>query len=351
MRIGVILPNWVGDVVMATPALRALRKMAGPEGELIGIMRPYVADVLAGTEWFDRQVYYDKSRGWFRSTNRPVFRELRALQIDRMLLLTNSLRTAWLAWRSGARERIGFKNEARSLLLTKRVQQPLAFDGGTVPTVDGYLLLAQEAGCAEERRSWNSPQRLAKNSLPTRHGTSSACRAAIGSLCSIPAARTAPRSSGRSNTSLNLARRVSRDGEYSVLVNCGPAERDIAREIARQANSPHVVSLADCEALPVGLTKACIRRSRLLVTTDSGPRYFGIAFNRPVVTLFGPTDPLRTQLPYEREATLSLSLDCQPCMARVCPLGHHRCMRDLSVDMVHNAVKHALERSEHESAA
>jgi heptosyltransferase-2 len=351
MRIGVILPNWVGDVVMATPALRALRKMAGPEGELIGIMRPYVADVLAGTEWFDRQVYYDKSHGWFRSTNRPVFRELRALQIDRMLLLTNSLRTAWLAWRSGARERIGFKNEARSLLLTKRVQQPLAFDGGTVPTVDGYLLLAQEAGCAKEAPILE---------LATTPGEEFAADAAWNQLGLPSGDRVVVLNSGGAYGAAKqwpvehfaeLARRVSRDGEYSVLVNCGPAERDIAREIARQANSPHVVSLADCEALPVGLTKACIRRSRLLVTTDSGPRYFGVAFNRPVVTLFGPTDPLRTQLPYKREATLSLSLDCQPCMARVCPLGHHRCMRDLSVDMVHIAVKHALERSEHESAA
>ena len=81
--------------------------------------------------------------------------------------------------------------------------------------------------------------------------------------------------------------------------------------------------------LPIGLTKACIRRARLLVTTDSGPRYLGIAFERPVVTLFGPTDPRLVETHYERETCLSLALDCQPCMERVCPLGHHRCMRDL----------------------
>ena len=58
MRVGVFLPNWVGDVVMATPALRMLRQWLGAEGELIGIMRPYVSDVLAGTTWLDEQLVY-----------------------------------------------------------------------------------------------------------------------------------------------------------------------------------------------------------------------------------------------------------------------------------------------------
>jgi heptosyltransferase-2 len=102
------------------------------------------------------------------------------------------------------------------------------------------------------------------------------------------------------------------------------------------------VSLANEEKLPVGLTKACLRRSRLLVTTDSGPRFFGIAFDRPVVTLFGPTDPIRTATHYGGETCLTLSLDCQPCMERICPLGHHRCMRELTVEMVYRIVAEKL---------
>ena len=103
------------------------------------------------------------------------------------------------------------------------------------------------------------------------------------------------------------------------------------------------MSLADERDLPIGLTKACIRRARMLVTTDSGPRYLGIAFERPVVTLFGPTDPRLVETHYERETCLSLALECQPCMERVCPLGHHRCMRDLSVEPVYAAVAKHLD--------
>jgi heptosyltransferase II len=351
MRVGVILPNWIGDVVMATPTFRALRKLVGPEGALVGVMRPYVADVLAGTEWFDQKILYEKSPGLLRVTRAAAFQELRAARLDRIILLTNSLRTAWLAWRSGARERIGFKNEARSLLLSKRVQQPLSADGKRAPTVGAYLVLADAAGCAAEspvlELATTPDEERAADAVWQQLGLPAGNRVVIlNSGGAYGAAKQWP-----VEYFAELARRIVANEELSVLVNCGPAERDVARDIAALANNRRVVSLADYEDLPIGLTKACIRRSRLLVTTDSGPRYFGVAFGRPVVTLFGPTDPLRTLLSYEREISLSLSLECQPCMARVCPLGHHRCMRDLTVNTVHDAVLRLLERDTCESAA
>src|SRR5438046_621164 len=99
MRLGVFLPNWIGDVVMATPALRAMRKFVGDEGQLVGIMRPYVADVLDGANWFDQQIVYDKPANRLAVADREVYRSLRAAQLDRIILLPNSLRTAWMAWR------------------------------------------------------------------------------------------------------------------------------------------------------------------------------------------------------------------------------------------------------------
>jgi heptosyltransferase-2 len=129
---------------------------------------------------------------------------------------------------------------------------------------------------------------------------------------------------------------LASDFAYRVIVNCGPKERELAREIAKLADSEKVVSLADFD-VPLGLSKAVIRRSRLLVTTDSGPRFFAVAFDRPVVSLFGPTSPAATPTSYARETTLSLALECQPCMERQCPLVHHNCMRELSVEQVYQA--------------
>ena len=113
-----------------------------------------------------------------------------------------------------------------------------------------------------------------------------------------------------------------------MLVLCGPGEQEMARQIARGADRPHVHSLAD-HPLSLGLTKACIKRAALLVTTDSGPRHIAAAFGRPVVTLFGPTHIAWTETYYARAVNLQKKVDCGPCQRRVCPLDH-RCMKLLS---------------------
>lgn len=352
MRLGIFLPNWIGDVVMATPALRALRRHVGPPAHVVGIMRPYVADVLAGTPWLDARVLYEKrSRrpefGW-----RAVLRQLQAERLDQVLLLTNSLRTAWMAWRSGAPERIGYGGNARRWLLTRRLRLPRqAASRRPLPTIDSYLYLASALGCVPE------PPRM---ELATTPADEQAADAVWRRLKLPPGDEIVVLNSGGAYGAAKdwpvehfaeLARRIVAERGLHVLVNCGPAERQTAREITTRVGDPRVVSLADVESLPIGLTKACIRRSRLLVSTDSGPRFFGIAFGKPVVTLFGPTDPRATVAHYDHETCLALSLDCQPCMKRTCPLGHHRCMRDLAVDEVYAAVAKHLKCTPGQEAA
>ena len=104
-----------------------------------------------------------------------------------------------------------------------------------------------------------------------------------------------------------LARRLTAELGCGVLVLCGPAERALARQIADESRSPHVFSLGD-GPLSLGLTKALVRRADLLVTTDSGPRHFAAAFDRPVVALFGPTHVEWTETYFAREARLQKKL-------------------------------------------
>jgi heptosyltransferase-2 len=354
MRVAVFLPNWIGDVVMATPAIRALRKLVGPNGHLTGVMRPYVAEVLAGTHWLDSQIICVKPKSRLRVAANDVYQALRAERLDRVVLLTNSTRTAWIAWRSGARQRIGFKGQGRSWMLTHRVAaRRIGADGVRISTIDGYLRLAETAGCQPE------PPQL---ELATTPADERAADAVWQRLRLPPGNKVVVMNTGGAYGAAKiwpaehfaeLANRIvgRRGDSLSVLVNCGPAEREIARDIVARSGSPRVVSLADCEQLPIGLTKACVRRSRMVVSTDSGPRFLGIAFGKPVVTLFGPTDPAATATHDKREMSLSLSLDCQPCMERVCPLVHHRCMRDLTVDRVYAAVSRSLDAPAAEDAA
>jgi heptosyltransferase II len=335
MRLGVFLPNWVGDVVMATPALRALRShVCG--GTMVGVMRPYVAEVLGGSAWFDETVVYEKGR-------RDVAADLRAARLDAVVLLTNSLRTGWMAYRSGARERIGMVGNLRAPLLTTRVY-PMrrGWRRAYLPTVAGYLQVAQAAGASPvapvlEMATTAADERAA-DAVWQRLGWRREARVAVFNTGgAFGAAKDWP-----GEHFAALTRRLATERDLRVLVNCGPMERDAARAIVAAAADGRVASLADEPELPIGLTKAVIRRASLLVTTDSGPRFFGVAFAVPTVTLFGPTSTEFTRTFSAWETSVSLELQCQPCMERTCPLGHHRCMRDLSVERVMAAVDGAL---------
>jgi heptosyltransferase-2 len=331
MRLGVFLPNWIGDVVMSTPTLRALRKYVGIEGRVVGVMRPYVAEVLAGNAWIDQSLCYQKGPA---GSTANVVRQLRNARLDAVVLLTNSLRTAWMAWRSGTPRRIGYARDGRGWLLTTKLYEPRERGRWSpLPQIDSYLNLAYALGCEWEpprlELATTADDEALADDVWRQLGLTGQQVAMLNTGGAFGAAKDWPAEHFSS-----LAQRIVQTLGMHVLVNCGPNERDTAREIARQAGDPRVVSLADQPQLPIGLTKACIRRAQLLVTTDSGPRFFGVAFGVPTVTLFGPTSTRWTRTHSALETSVSLGLQCQPCMARTCPLGHHRCMRDLSVEMV-----------------
>ena len=144
MKIAVFLPNWVGDAVMATPALSAIRRR-WPDGEVVAVLRPYVADVLEGTGLVDRVIDWDPRDKTHESSGWKLARQLRRERFDAAVLFPNSLRSGWMAWLSGATRRIGFARDARRWLLTDPI--PVTSRGVPHPVLDDYLRLAAELDC------------------------------------------------------------------------------------------------------------------------------------------------------------------------------------------------------------
>ena len=335
-RIALFLPNWVGDVVMATPAVRAVREHF-PSAELLAACKPYVADVLAGSPWFADTVLFDKS-GERGRRFLAVARRLREKPIDAAVLFPNSFRTALLARLGGCKRLVGFARYGRGFLLRDRLR-PVTDGRGRIvpaPVIDDYNRLAIALGTSapgHRMELFTTPfDEIAADGVWDRFGLWHYPRviglnpgAAFGAAKHWPTDHFAA-----------LARRLTDRFGCGVLVLCGPGERDIARRIAHDSGSPRVCSLSDT-ALSLGLTKAVIRRLDLLVTTDSGPRHFAAAFDRPVVTLFGPTHIEWTETYFDRAINLQKKVPCGPCQQRVCPLDH-RCMRDLSPAEVFAAV-------------
>jgi heptosyltransferase-2 len=333
MNLAVFLPNWIGDAVMATPALRALRDRYR-DGQIIGVVRPYVAGLLDGGDWFDELLLADK--GGRSQGVLAVARQLTRRAIDLAVLMPNSFRAALTAWLGRCRRRVGYARYGRAPLLTDALQ-PLRDARGRLtpsPVLDAYNRLAEVAGCpppARKMELFTTPADEAAADWVWDHLGLDRHREVV---CLNPGAAFGSAKHWPAEYFVTLARDLADQRGSGVLVLCGPGERDLTRQIVTTACHPAVHAVADAEAasgppLSLGLTKACVRRSDLLVTTDSGPRHFAAAFDRPVITLFGPTHIAWTETYYPRAVHLQRQVDCGPCQRRVCPLDH-RCMKRLT---------------------
>lgn len=342
MNVAVFLPNWIGDAVMATPALRALREHFR-DGHLLGIVRPYIAGVLEGSPWLDEILYLDRQGAW--SCRWPaVATRLRRHRVDLAVLFPNSFRSALVAWLGRCKRRIGFTRSDRAWLLTDCLEPVRDARGKRRPSpaILAFNRLAQAVGCA--------PPSCRMELFTTGRDEAAADavwqRAEFGPheevICLNPGAAFGSAKCWPSEYFAALAQQLVDRRGGRVLVLCGPPERDLAHRIAVQAARRSVHSLAD-HGLSLGLTKACVRRADLLITTDSGPRHFAAAFDRPVVTLFGPTHIAWTETYHPKAIHLQQRVDCGPCQRRVCPLDH-RCMRLLTPGEAFKAATELLKR-------
>jgi heptosyltransferase-2 len=342
MKIAVFCPNMIGDTVMATPTFRALRRQF-PDARLTAVIRPQVAPVLDGTPWFDAMIL-SHHRSAHREQRAPaVVNQLRRGRHDVAILLPNSFRAAWMAWMAGISRRIGYVRYGRGLLLTDGLQPPRDPAGKLLPTpiVEYYLALARVLGCRSDSLQLELATTSEDEAAADRAWADLGLPADEPVVCLNNGGAFGPAKSWPNASFAVLARRLAEETGVSVLVLCGPAEREAAREIVRLAGHPRVASVAD-QPLGLGLSKACIRRTALLITTDSGPRHFAAAFQTPVITLFGPTHIAWTRTYHPHALHLFHPVPCGPCQRPVCPEGHHRCMRELTPEQVFQAAHRLL---------
>ena len=333
-RILVRLPNWVGDCVMATPALgRLRRRFADAHIALAGT--PYVRQVVDDGPWADEIIDVPREKGLL-SVLRAAAR-LRQGRFDLGVLLTNSFGSALAARLAGVPRLIGYARDGRGRLLAERLRAPRErgrylpapmveyygriADALDCPPGDGRLTLSTAA--ADEDRAAASFADLGIDLAKPLAGLNPG--AAFGSAKCWP-----PENFARVGDAL-----VDRLG-MQVIVLCGPNERDIARRIVGLMHRP-AQSVADYD-VPLGLLKAIVRRLNLMVTNDSGPQHFAAAFNVPMVTLIGPTNPEWSDTAYDKGVQLRVPVDCGPCMKRRCTRDH-RCMTLITPEMVVAAVE------------
>lgn len=325
-RLLVIQTAFLGDTVFTSALVRSLA-LRWPQAEIDLCVAPRGRDVAQAIAGVTHVHVFDK-RGQDRGLRglRRIAARLRTRQYALTVLPHRSLRSALLALLARIPERAGFAGAAGALLYTARV-----------PTRE-RTFLAREADLA--RALGAQPAEMA---LQPRPDCLEAARAALGpsaggrlaAVCLGSEWETkiwpAPRVAA-------LVQLLSLRGFVPVLVG-GPREREMAREVNCGS-----IDIADTTGNPVGEALAILSLSALAVGGDTGLVHAARALGVPTVAIFGPTTPLVHRFgPHQR--AVSLGLDCSPCSAhgsRRCPLGHHRCLRDLEAAQVAAACEEVL---------
>ena len=328
-RIVVRAPNWVGDVVMATPTFRALRENY-PNAYIAIVLRPYVAPILEGAPWFNEVIATeDRGIGQFMA----LVRRLKAGKFDLAVILPNSFRTALQAFLGRCRRRIGYDRRRRTILLTDPVAAPRDARGRFVPKnmVDYYLTLCQLLGCQNvsqrEELFVTDECELRADALLEKHEVGPEANliginpgGAFGGSKIWPADRFAA-----------VADALAERRGARIILFGSPKERPILDAVA--AAMQHKPIVAEPADLDLDTLKPLVRRCSLLVTNDTGARHFAVAFDVPVVCIMGSTSPLYTDVNLEHQAIVRVDVDCGPCQKKTCKTDH-RCMTRITPDMV-----------------
>ena len=336
-RILVVQPTWVGDAVMATPCLRAVR-LACPQAHITYLVKRYVKAIFCGMPWADRILSFRPKRDGVIA----VASRVRAGRFDTAILLTNSFRSALISKLGGVRRIIGYDRDGRKLLLTERLAPPRQ-RGRLVPSpiIWYYLALARRVGYGGDdirMELFVTPRESAgARSVLERAGLDAGIfrpgRDGKPLVLLNPGANYGSSKIWLPERFAAVADRLIETRGATVLVSGAPKERRVLDEVLAHMKRP-AIDLSRL-GLTLGALKDIVRRCDLMLTNDTGPRHIAAAFGVPVVTIFGPTHPQWTEIYYDKERQVQIPVDCGPCQLKVCPLDH-RCMTGISVDMVLN---------------
>jgi len=320
--------NWLGDAVMTTPALRAIRE-SFPEARITVLANPLVAELLAHHEAVDSVHLYDRKgvhagvKGRIR-----LARELRAQRFDLAILLQNAFDAALVTRLARIPRRMGYRTDGRGMLLTHGA--PVTIETKTLHHVDYYLAMLSQFGIFTQDKRLFLTVTGDEGESAARLLSESGISADDFVIGINPGATYGSAKRWYPERFAHVVATLASRWGAKVIITGGGGEKGIADEIAASLEG-NCLNLAG--RTTVRSLMAVIKRCNFFVTNDSGPMHIAAAFGVPLVAIFGSTDHTTTS-PFTDWAVIVRSdADCAPCLLRECPMDH-RCMTGVSADMV-----------------
>lgn len=340
-RILIIAPNWIGDAVMSEPLLAKLKTLY-PQSDIDVLATPWVAPIYRACtevgEVIEANLVH-KQLQW--SLRKHLAKQLQAKQYDACFVLPNSLKSALIPWLANIPVRIAYRGEMRYGLINCALDNPSKVN--RPPMAEHYLALSTaldrkaipNTHTPIEPRLHISPQAsvLVSNKLKQ----ASIDPASMYIFC--PGAEYGVTKRWPAHHFAKLAQSLlSTEPSAQIILLGSKSDHALAQNISLEAgNHPQIhnwcgdTSLDEAIAL-IGICKA-------LISNDSGLMHIAAALKIPQVAIFGSSDPQHTPPLSNKAKVLYLNLPCSPCHKRECPLGHLKCLNDISPKMVLDSVQ------------
>ncbi len=319
-RVLVSCPNWVGDVVMATPVFDCIR-LNYPQAEVIGLIREYAFGVIKDGPWFDEVICcQDRTlRGFCRAVQ-----AVRKVKPDLGFVFSHSQRSVLIAWLGGVKKIVGDKGNGRSLFLHKG---PDRSGQAPAPMVDSYLDLCRAADLDVDVDTKPHLHFSNQVQVQAEHYVQALGLHPRDRVIGInPGAQFGAAKCWPPEHFARLADLLEEQTGARILLLAGPGERELSERICA-LSSAKIVNTGQRPA-DLHLLKPLIKRCEVLISNDTGPRHYAVALDVPVVVIMGPTDPIYTHANLENQTVLRKELDCAPCHLKVCPRDHG-CMKSI----------------------
>jgi heptosyltransferase-2 len=340
-RILIIAPNWIGDAVMSQPLLANLKSIY-PKSQIDVLASPWVAPIYRACaevhQVIDAHLEHQQLQ-W--SLRKQLARQLELNQYNACFVLPNSLKSALIPWLANIPLRIGYRGEMRFGLINFALDNPSKIN--RPPMANHYLALCNVMGHSKEVDTNQAADPKLNISPTAKQSVSAKLQAAaideksIYVLC--PGAEYGVTKRWPTGHFASLAQHlINNEPNANIILLGGKGDHALGEEIISQVkNTAQIQNWCGETSLDEAI--ALIGMSKVLVSNDSGLMHIGAALKVPQVAIFGSSDPHHTPPLSDKAKVIWLNLPCSPCHKRECPLGHLKCLKDISPSTVLGAIQ------------
>ena len=330
-NIMVHLPNWVGDAVMATPVLRAIRAKY-PNSKITFIGKPITLQTV-GMQFCDSQIPLESKKLGYILKKAS---EIRKQKFDLGILLPNSLRSAFLFALGRVKNRIGYKRDGRGFLLNDYILPPKDGTGKYKPysAVWYYRDLLEHIDIKCDSLELE---------IPTEQSADKQASNLLSKAGFDPTRKIVMLNPGASNNFhkrwlperfAKVADNLINEKSAQVIINAAPGEQELASQVENAMTKKPLLNMANHKN-SIALLKSLIKKSQVLITNDTGARHIAAALGIGVVTIFISTDPIWAQIDCPREEIVSINSPFQDCKNDADL--HKKFLEGVTVEMVTNS--------------